>query len=103
MREKLIESALVREVEARGGLCLKFVSPGRRGVPDRICLFPGGRVVFVELKQKGKKPRPDQEALLSSLSALGLDVHVVDEVSQIRRVVDGTGGISESGCGMVYI
>ena len=55
MLEKSVEQALVNEVRNRGGRCLKWVSPGRRGVPDRICLFPGGVVVFVETKQPGKK------------------------------------------------
>lgn len=51
--EKDIERALVRMVKNRGGLCLKWVCPGWAGVPDRIVLLPGGRVVFVELKRKG--------------------------------------------------
>ena len=90
MRERSIEEALVKEVSFVGGLCLKFVSPGRRGVPDRVCLFPGGRVVFVELKQRGKAPKPDQKVFLAHLEGLGVEVYVVDDVSQIRGVVDGT-------------
>ena len=30
--------------------CYKFVSPSHKGVPDRILIFPGGKVAFVELK-----------------------------------------------------
>jgi hypothetical protein len=36
MLERTIEAALVRRVKELGGLCEKFVSPGRRSVPDRI-------------------------------------------------------------------
>lgn len=33
-----------------GGKCLKWVSPGNDGVPDRIVIVPGIGVHFVELK-----------------------------------------------------
>lgn len=51
--EKEIEQKLKKMVERHGGLCLKWVCPGWLGVPDRICLLPGGMVVFVELKRPG--------------------------------------------------
>ena len=54
MREKTIEQKLVRMVLHRGGICPKFISPGYDGVPDRIVLFPGGRIAFVEVKAPGK-------------------------------------------------
>lgn len=49
--ERDIERALVGTVKRHGGLCLKWVCPGWAGVPDRIVLLPGGRIVFVELKR----------------------------------------------------
>ena len=49
--EKEIEAKLVKLVKATGGLCLKWVCPGWAGVPDRIVLLPGGRVIFVETKR----------------------------------------------------
>lgn len=49
--ERDIERALVGMVKRHGGLCLKWVCPGFSGVPDRIVLLPGGRVVFVEVKR----------------------------------------------------
>ena len=51
MLESEIESWLNKKVKALGGLSYKFTSPGNPGVPDRIYIFPGGRVWFVELKQ----------------------------------------------------
>lgn len=50
LKESEIESWLKSRIEGLGGLFLKFVSPGTDGVPDRIAIFPDGRVVFVELK-----------------------------------------------------
>lgn len=53
--EKSIENVLRKAVEAEGGLCLKWVCPGHRGVPGRMILFPGGIIAFVELKRPGAK------------------------------------------------
>lgn len=49
--EKDIERKLRKKVEAFGGCCLKWVCPGWSGVPDRIVLLPGGRVIFCETKR----------------------------------------------------
>ena len=40
MREKTVESKLVKAVKAMGGLAPKFISPGLDGVPDRLVLLP---------------------------------------------------------------
>jgi Holliday junction resolvase len=50
IRESSIERKVVEYCRDHGFLCYKFVSPNQRGVPDRILVLPGGRVVFVELK-----------------------------------------------------
>lgn len=49
--EKDIETKLRKMVERHGGKCLKWVCPGWVGVPDRIVLLPGARVLFVETKR----------------------------------------------------
>ena len=49
--EREIEEQLRRMVAKRGGQCLKWVCPGWAGVPDRIILLPGGRVIFAETKR----------------------------------------------------
>lgn len=53
--EKSIENVLRKAVEDEGGVCLKWTCPGHRGVPDRMILFPGGIIAFVELKRPGAK------------------------------------------------
>lgn len=49
--EREIEEQLRRMVSKHGGQCLKWVCPGWAGVPDRIILLPGGRVIFAETKR----------------------------------------------------
>ncbi|SFN76128.1 hypothetical protein SAMN05216516_11918 [Izhakiella capsodis] len=78
IRESTIEKHLVAEVKKAGGIAYKFVSPGRRAVPDRLVLLPGGRAVFVECKPPGEKPRPEQLREHERLRALGFTVAVLD-------------------------
>lgn len=70
--EKDIEKALVDRVKRHGGLCLKWVCPGHAGVPDRIVLLPGGKIVFAELKRpKGGRKSPLQKWWAKKLIDLG--------------------------------
>lgn len=87
MRERDIEQQLVREVKRAGGLALKFVSPGWSGAPDRIVLFPDGKISFVELKAPGKKPRPLQLRRKRQLEVLGFSVFILDEPKDIENLI----------------
>ena len=88
MLESLIEQHLVREVNRRNGLCLKFNSQSMTGIPDRIILMKNGTVGFVEVKQKGKKPRPLQELRMKQLRRLGFKVYTLDEKEKIGEILD---------------
>lgn len=88
MREKMIEQKLVKAVKAKGGLCLKFVSPSFDGIPDRLILFPVGKIAFAELKASGKKPRPLQIARHKTLMKLGFQVFIIDGAEQIKTIID---------------
>lgn len=89
MLEKEVESKLIKPVKNMGGLCLKFVTPGFTGVPDRIILLPGAHIVFVETKQPGKKERPRQEYVQGILRRLGFTVYsTVDNAAKVAAVVE---------------
>lgn len=88
MLESLIEQHLVKEVNRRDGLCLKFNSQSMTGIPDRIILMKNGTVGFVEVKQKGKKPRPLQELRMKQLRRLGFKVYTLDEKEKIGGILD---------------
>lgn len=87
MRESDIERKDRQRIEAAGGTSLKFVSPGRNHVPDRINLLPVApehqEIVaryfrFAEYKKPGEKPRPGQLREHERLRALGYAVDVID-------------------------
>lgn len=80
--EKAIEKKYRESVKKRGGLALKFISPGFTGVPDRIALFPGGLIEFAELKAPGKKPTARQLAVHDQFRKLGFKVRVIDSVEK---------------------
>ena len=95
MREKEIEKKLTQAVKCMGGICPKFISPGYDGVPDRIFLFPGGRISFVEVKSPGKTLRPLQVRRKRQLESLGFKVYVLDAAEQIDEILKAIGGDAE--------
>ena len=88
MREKYVEQRLIKAVRQSGGLALKFVSPNLNGVPDRLLLFPGGRIAFAEVKAPGEKPRPLQVHRMEQLRKMGFMVFVIDGEEQIGGRID---------------
>lgn len=89
--EKEIEKRLKEMVEDHGGLCLKWVCPGWSGVPDRILLLPGGRIVFVETKRpKGGKVSRLQRWWNEKLTKLGFYaffVYTYQDIDTLELVI----------------
>ena len=77
--EKYLERKLVERIKAHGGLCLKFASVTEAGYPDRLCLMPNGKTLWVELKTTGRKPTKLQER--------GFAVYVVDDMITLEQAV----------------
>ena len=105
MTEKQVEQRLKRRIEKEipGAKCIKFVSPGCRGVPDRIILLPGGWVVFAEVKKPGEKPRQTQLFMHERLRRIGFMVlgcvdgpSAVDVAVEVCKAV-AAGWLHESG------
>lgn len=86
MIENKIENRLRLATEKRGGLCLKFVTPGKRGAPDRIILFKG-RTMFVETKAPAGILQPIQRAYHRDLELQGFNVYVVFNNEQVDNFV----------------
>lgn len=88
MRERDVEAALVAAVQAAGGLALKFTSPGRRSVPDRVVIAQNG-VAFVECKAPGAKPTAAQLREHERIRAAGGQVYVIDTVEAAHAFAQG--------------
>lgn len=87
MRETKIEKRLVCEVERIGGKCPKWVSPGNRGVPDRIVILPSGVIAFAETKAPGKPLEPLQARWARILRNLGFPVYKLDSYEDIDKFI----------------
>lgn len=88
MREKEIENDLVKKAKKRGGIALKFTSPGYDGVPDRLVLLPNSKMGFVEVKAPGKKPRALQIARMQMLRSLGFKAYVLDDKKDTEVILN---------------
>lgn len=86
--EKLVERKLVETVKVNNGLCIKLLCDYITGLPDRLCLFPNGKIAFVELKTTGQKPRRIQLSVHNKLRAIGFRVEVIDTVEGVIDFVE---------------
>lgn len=85
--EKVIERKLVELVKANGGMCIKLLCDQLIGLPDRLCLFPNHKIVFVEVKTTGQKPRRIQAYIHNKLRALGFRVEVIDSIEAVLNFI----------------
>ena len=84
--EHEVEEHLRLQCRKRGFLCLKFTSPSRSGVPDRVIITPR-QTLFVEVKKPGEKPRRLQIETISRMQAAGAVVHVVDSFAAVDELI----------------
>lgn len=85
--EKSIERHLFQKVKELGGKCIKLNPLNNIGVPDRLILLPGGKTVFIELKQKGQKPRKNQHYQHATLQNMDFQVLVIDSKQGVDEFV----------------
>lgn len=86
--EKTTEKYLKNQVTKLGGVCYKWVSPNIKGVPDRICLLPGGKVAFIELKSEGEEPTKLQYYMIDMLTNLGFFADYADTKYRVDTLLE---------------
>lgn len=85
--ERKIEADTSEYAQRCGCLSLKLVMWGRIGWPDHLYLFHG-RVLFIEFKRAGEKPRKIQEYIHERIRLHGFNVVVVDNFIDGRTAID---------------
>lgn len=88
MKESQIEAKLGMLVRSQGGLYYKFVSPGNPGVPDRLAILPGGRVIFIELKTEVGRLAAIQRWQIEEMKKRGADVRVLKGLPEVKAFME---------------
>ena len=88
MRERTVEQHLVKSLDKIGVPCVKFLPDLQRGMPDRIILLPGGKVVWVELKTESGSLSEIQKIRHRWLQQVGQIVKVVWSVEEADKLID---------------
>src|SRR6478735_6898178 len=105
MREAKIEAYLVEQIHLLGGTAEKFVSVGKRGVPDRLVCWPLDMVAarfwkttpamphmeFIETKAPGGKLSVPQIRDHAKRRAMGFLVHVIWTKEQANTYLESRG------------
>jgi Holliday junction resolvase len=76
MKEQQIQAKKIKELEANGYYVIKLIRTNKNGIPDLIAIPKDSDVLFVEVKQPGKKPTPLQEFRIKELIAHGLKTEI---------------------------
>ena len=88
VRERDVEAYLTKRFDETKTPCLKFHPDGKAGMPDRIVLLPGGRVLWVELKTKGGHLEAIQKMQHKRLQDIGHEVRVVWSKEEVDNLIE---------------
>lgn len=88
MKEQLIQSKLISELEKLGAYVVKVIAASRKGVPDLLVCHKG-RFIGIEVKHEASKNRvtPLQALNLQRISKAGGASFVVYNEETINHVV----------------
>lgn len=92
--EVFIEDDARKYVEKLGGVMRKWVSPGTKGVPDRIVSYFVCGPFAMEFKAPGEKLKPHQQSECKILAANGWRVYAgndwwgVNSIKMAHEIID---------------
>ena len=86
MLESKLQSKMIKLAEASGWYVIKLIKTNKNGIPD-LFMIRDGRVVFVEVKREGGKPRPLQEYRIDELKKVGMEAHVCDNIETFKNII----------------
>lgn len=86
MLEKQLQTKCLKYAASLGIFKWKFQDKFNAGFPDAMLAYKGG-VLFIEFKQKGKKPTPLQSAVHQKMRNAGLLVEVIDDFEKFKSIL----------------
>ena len=79
MLESKLQSKVIAKYELLGYYVIKLEKTNKNGIPDLLCI-KNGECFFIEVKQKGKKPRPLQLYRIDELQKFNTNTLIIDEI-----------------------
>lgn len=76
--ESKIQAKLIKQLEERGYYVIKLSVTNKPGIPDIVAIPRDCSALFIEIKQKGKKPRSLQQYRMKELSNHGIKTYIYD-------------------------
>ena len=76
MKESVIQSKKIKELEAQGYYVIKLVKTNKNGIPDLIAIPPNSDVLFVEVKGPTGKLSSLQEYRIKELANKNIKTEV---------------------------
>lgn len=89
VRESTIESKTCDYAKTQGWTVYKFVSPGRRGVPDHLFMKHGRQLIFIEFKRQTEVSNAQQKREQQRIRDCGFEVYECWSVEQGRAIFSG--------------
>lgn len=86
--ENILQAAILKKARKRGCLAYKVQAVSYVGFPDTMVIFPGGRIILVEVKTPTGRLRPAQVRRIKQLRLHGVPVYVVNSLAQFEKVMD---------------
>jgi Holliday junction resolvase len=82
MRESQIQSKVITELERKGYYVIKLIQTNKNGIPDLMAI-KDGKVVFIEVKVPGKKPKVLQAYRHAELKKYGANTITATNTNDI--------------------
>jgi Holliday junction resolvase len=76
MRESVIQSKKIKELEKEGYYVIKLINTNKPGIPDLIAIPKNSDVLFVEVKAQNGKTSPLQDFRIEELEKHGLKTEI---------------------------
>jgi Holliday junction resolvase len=76
MKESVIQSKKIKELEAQGYYVIKLIKTNKNGIPDLIAIPKNSDVLFIEVKGPKGKISPLQGFRLEELEKHGLKIEI---------------------------
>ena len=83
MMESQIQAKITQKLKNHGWFVTKLIQTSTNGIPDLMAIRKGN-VIFLEVKQPGKKASPLQDHQIEGLNRCGVEARVVSSVEDIE-------------------